>query len=190
MASKLQFNGAPRRCLFESFYVAFFKKRPPIQRAERWSPPQRRNSFCGISFLLSFFLWASGVKEKSGQTVTISKTGFLFLRKPFCAQHPLFFCYRWRKRKAWQKKTPWFVSPLRRRPTLHALDRRRLLKKAGENFYADIAVKSPTNQNLKHTKRLDQQSNAAERKLSRICVNYSFIQIGLPTAITHSCVIS
>ena len=80
---KLQFNGAPRRCLFESFYVAFFKKRPLIQRAERWSPPQRRNSFCGISFLLSFFLWASGVKEKSGQTVTISKTGFLFLRMPF-----------------------------------------------------------------------------------------------------------
>jgi hypothetical protein len=42
------------------------------------------------------------------------------------------------------------VSPLRRRPTLRALDRRRLLKKAGENFCADIAVKSPTNQNLKY----------------------------------------
>ena len=40
-----------------------------------------------------------------------------------------------------------------RRPTLRALDRRRLLKKAGENFCTDIAVKSPTNQNLK-TKRL------------------------------------
>ena len=39
-------------------------------------------------------------------------------------------------------------SPLRRRPTLRALDQRRLLKKAGENFCADIAVKSPTNQNL------------------------------------------
>jgi len=41
------------------------------------------------------------------------------------------------------------VSPLRRRPTLRALDQRRLLEKAGENFCADIAVKSPTNQNLK-----------------------------------------
>jgi len=41
------------------------------------------------------------------------------------------------------------VSPLRRRPTLRALDQRRLLKKAGENFCADTAVKSPTNQNLK-----------------------------------------
>jgi len=67
--------------------------------------------FCGISFLPSFFLWAFGVKEKSGRTVTIGKPGFIFLRKPFRAQYPLFFCYRWRKRKAWQKKTPWFVSP-------------------------------------------------------------------------------
>jgi len=41
------------------------------------------------------------------------------------------------------------VSPLRRRPTLRALDQRHLLKKAGENFCADTAVKSPTNQNLK-----------------------------------------
>ena len=105
--------------------------------------------FCGISFLPSFFLWAFSVKEKSGRTVTIGKPGFLFLRKPFRAQYPLFFCYRWRKRKAWQKKTPWFVSPLRRRPTLRALDQRRLLKKAGENFCADTAVNSPTNQNLK-----------------------------------------
>ena len=41
------------------------------------------------------------------------------------------------------------VSPLRRRPTLRALDRRRLLKKAGENFHRDTAVKSPINQNMK-----------------------------------------
>ena len=61
-----------------------------------------------------------------------------------------FFDTRGTKKKAWQKRNAAKgVSPLRRRPTLRALDRRRLLKKAGENFYADIAVKSPTNQNLK-----------------------------------------
>jgi hypothetical protein len=37
MVDKLRFIGSSRRCLFESFYVAFFKKRPLIQRAERWS---------------------------------------------------------------------------------------------------------------------------------------------------------
>ncbi len=34
---------SPRFNSGESFCVAFFKKQPPIQRAERWSPPQRRN---------------------------------------------------------------------------------------------------------------------------------------------------
>jgi hypothetical protein len=62
-----------------------------------------------------------------------------------------FFDTRGTKKKAWQKRNAAKeVSPLRRRPTLRALDRRRLLKKAGENFRADIAVKSPTNQNLKN----------------------------------------
>jgi hypothetical protein len=62
-----------------------------------------------------------------------------------------FFDTRGPKKKAWQKRNAAKgVSPLRRRPTLRALDRRRLLKKAGENFCADIAVKSPTNQNLKN----------------------------------------
>ena len=60
-----------------------------------------------------------------------------------------FFDTRGPKKKAWQKRNAAKgVSPLRRRPTLRALDRRRLLKKAGENFCADIAVKSPINQNL------------------------------------------
>ena len=60
-----------------------------------------------------------------------------------------FFDTRGPKKKAWQKRNAAKgISPLRRRPTLRALDQRRLLKKAGENFCADIAVKSPTNQNL------------------------------------------
>ena len=42
-----------------------------------------------------------------------------------------------------------FCENIAQGPTLRALDRRRLLKKAGENFHTDTAVKSPTNQNLK-----------------------------------------
>ncbi len=41
------------RCFLESFYVAFFKKRPLIQRAVRWSPPQGRNLLYALSFLPS-----------------------------------------------------------------------------------------------------------------------------------------
>ena len=48
----------------EGFYVAFFKKRPPIQRAERWSPPQRRNLLFGVFLLLSFSFAPAVSKEK------------------------------------------------------------------------------------------------------------------------------
>jgi hypothetical protein len=55
-------------CQFESFSVAFFKKRPLIQRAERWSPPQRRNLFFGVFFFAKLFslrLWSQRKKRIS-----------------------------------------------------------------------------------------------------------------------------
>ena len=46
-----------------------------------------------------------------------------------------FFGRRGAKKKAWQKRNAYKgVSPLRRRPTLRALDRRELLKKLDQNF--------------------------------------------------------
>ena len=149
LSDNLLFSGAPRRCLFESFYVAFFKKRPPIQRAERWSPPQRRNK--PRRFLLPSFSFAPAVtKEKrilsTKRLTEKEKTRFVY-RNYLSA---FFFDTKGPKKKAWQKRNAAKgVSPLRRRPTLRALDRRRLLKKACENFCASIAVKSPPNQNLK-----------------------------------------
>ena len=46
-----------------------------------------------------------------------------------------FFGRRGAKKKAWQKRNAYKgVSPLRRRPTLRALDQRELLKKLDQNF--------------------------------------------------------
>jgi len=131
----------------QKFSPAFFKRRRQsnarsVGRLRRGEIP-----FCGISFLPSFFLWAFSVKEKSGRTVTIGKPGFLFLRKPFRAQYPLFFCYRWRKRKAWQKKTPWFVSP-----SAEGDRRSRRLRRAFEKARAKLSTThrrdAPINCNL------------------------------------------
>ena len=70
--------------------VELFQKLALIQRAERGSPPQRRNSFIRGSFLPSFFLCASSAKEKSGQTVTMRKMGFAFLHKAILCSTPAF----------------------------------------------------------------------------------------------------
>ena len=82
-SSNFDLSGTSRRCLRRSLRPPFSKGGADPTRGALVARRNERNSFCGISFLLSFFLWASGVKEKSGQTVTISKTGFLFLRMPF-----------------------------------------------------------------------------------------------------------
>ena len=158
----MRFIGAPRRCFLESFYVAFFKKRPPIQRAERWSLVA--TSEIPLSFQSATEGWMPSLGSAEGNRTS---GGF-----PLCNNAKLnfmsafFFDTRGTKKKAWQKRNAAKgVSPLRRRPTLRALDRRRLLKKAGENFCADIAVKSPTNQNLKyprsfyHTKKILSSNN-------------------------------
>ena len=82
---KLQFIGS-----FWKVLVELFQKLALIQRAERWSPPQRRNSFIRVSFLPSFFLCASSAKEKSGQTVAMRKMGFAFLHKAILCSTPAF----------------------------------------------------------------------------------------------------
>jgi len=50
----------------KSFDQTFFKSLR-IPKAEPWSLPQERNTLYGVSFLLSFFLCAFYVKEKSGK---------------------------------------------------------------------------------------------------------------------------
>jgi len=48
----------------ESFYVAFFKKRPLIQRAQRWSRLARRETFFWRFSFVSFSFAPTASKEK------------------------------------------------------------------------------------------------------------------------------
>ena len=79
----------------------------------------------GVSF--GSFLCASGFKEKNGENqINVIPLGD-YVRKPF----PFFLSKEAQK----EPKTPFKrVSRLRARRGLRALDLRRLLKKAGENF--------------------------------------------------------
>ena len=136
--------------------VELFQKLAPIQRAQRWSlvatsetNAQRRSVAplfaCGgvrhfffaksdgacasaLSVAKHVFICASGFKEKSGQRLKIA-----FVAKgktPTCvfslfqAVHGLKFTLSWRF------LTIKVISPLRRRPTLRALDGRSLFEKS------------------------------------------------------------
>ena len=134
------------RCLFESFYVAFFKKRPPIQRAERWSPPQRRNLLFGVFFFAKLFslrLWSQRKKRVNNVENACVERGTPHLcgsplPSPSSAFTPL-----WRRGRREE------FRPLRR-ATADRGGSDELLKKLEQNFHTDTAVKSPPNQNLKH----------------------------------------
>ena len=127
----------------ESFYVAFFKKRPLIQRAERWSPPQRRNTFIRVSFLPSFFLCASCAKEKSGR---VGIKPFIQKGKPPLVCFPSFGFTEIHPFVALSNNKEFRAL---RGATADRGGSDKPLKRLERNFPTNTAVNSPTNQNLK-----------------------------------------
>jgi hypothetical protein len=75
---KLQFVGEGRSVFAVKGFASLSQKRPPIQRAERWSPPQRRNLLFGVFFFAKLFslrLWSQRKKRVSDSKNTCVERG-------------------------------------------------------------------------------------------------------------------
>ena len=118
---------------FLKFSPAFSKRRRRSNARSVGRASQGAKFSCGISFLPSFFLWASCVKEKSGERFKITscrERGPPHLCGSPC--HPL----RDGIPPLWRFLTIRNFALCGGRPTLRALDWRKPLKRLDRNFNA------------------------------------------------------